>query len=146
MSNRSTLIRCFVSSDVCFQKEEGPQRYISTFSDMDFIIRDNKLVAEGFSYLRADLGENYYKNITIEVSYSKDTKKWGVNVFWDPEWVDEDDMPITRYAREKASGVCTLKVAEEKAIKYFQKESNEMLERLLWFKESELKRVLKIED
>ena len=146
MSNRSTLIRCFVSSYVCFRKEEGPQRYISTFSDMDFIIRDNKLVAEGFSYLRADLGENYYKNITIEVSYSKDTKKWGVNVFWDPEWVDEDDMPITRYAREKASGVCTLKVAEEKAIKCFQKESNEMLERLLWFKESELKRVLKIED
>lgn len=146
MSNRNTLIRCFVSSLVEFRKENGPQRYISTVSDGDFTIRDGKLFAVGFSSLRADLGEDYTKAILIEVSYSKETKKWDVNVFWDHDWLDSDGMPITRYAREKASGVCTLKVAEEKAIKCFQNEANEMLERLTYYYGDELKQALKIKD
>lgn len=139
-------IRCFVSSFVDFTTLGGSQRYIASVIDQDFIIRDNKLIARGHSSLRADFCENYTKDIILEVSYSKDAKNFIVNVFWDTEWLDSDDMPITRYARDKASGVCSLDKAEGAAIRAFQKESNEMLEGLIFFYEAEIKQVLKIED
>lgn len=139
-------IRCFVSSFTDFKTIGGPERYISTVSDGDFIIRDNKLFSVGFSSLRADFGEDYTKAILIEVSYSKDAKKWGVNVFWDHDWIDWKGMPMSQYAREKAAGVCSLDKAEGAAIRAFQKESNEMLEGLIFFYEAEIKQVLKIED
>ena len=55
-------------------------------------------------------------------------------------------MPISQCAREKASGVCSLDQAEKTAIKSFQKEANEMLERLTHYYGDEIKQVLKIED
>lgn len=136
-------IRCFVSSLVDFTTLGGSQRYIASVIDGDFTIRDGKLFAVGFSSLRADLGEDYTKAILIEVSYSKDAKKWGVNVFWDHDWIDWKGLPMSQYDREKASGVCALKVAEEKAIKFFQKEAEEMLERIIYYHWDEIKQVLR---
>lgn len=139
-------VRCFVSSFVDFTTIGGSQRYIASVIDQDFIIRDNKLIARGHSTLRAALGENYTKDIILEISYSKDTKRPVVNVFWHSEWLDCEGMPITRYARDNASGVCGLDKAEETAIRAFQKEANEMLDGLIFFYEAEIKQVLKIED
>lgn len=139
-------IRCFVSSLVDFTTLGGSQRYIASVIDGDFTIRDGKLFAVGFSSLRADLGEDYTKAILIEVSYSKNAKKFIVNVFWDHDWLDSDGMPITRYARDKASGVCSLDKAEETAIRAFQREANETLENLIYLYGPELKQVFKIED
>ena len=137
-------IRCFVSSFVNFAPIGGDTRYIASVVDQHFSISDSKLVARGYSSLRANLGENYTKDIIIEVSYSEDTKKFIVNVFWQSDWLDWKGMPITRYAREKASGVCSLDKAEETAIRAFQKEANEMLENLIYLYGPELKQVFKI--
>lgn len=139
-------IRCFVSSFTDFKTIGGPERYISAFIDQDFVVINNKLVAKGRSCLNYGFYKYYTKDIILEVSYSKDAKKFIVNVFWDTEWLDSDDMPITRYARDKAAGVCSLDKAEGAAIRAFQKESNEMLEGLIFFYEAEIKQVLKIED
>lgn len=133
-------IRCFVSSFVNFATIGGATRYISTVIDEDFtIVNNNKLVARGHSTLRAALGENYTKDIILEISYSKDTKRPVVNVFWHSEWLDCEGMPITRYARDNASGVCGLDKAEETAIRAFQNEANEMLDGLIFFYEAEIK-------
>ena len=139
-------LRCFVSSLVDFTPIDGYQRYISAVIDEDFKATNNKLVARGYASLRAALGENYTKDIILELSYSKDAMKWAVKVFWAYDWLDCEGMPMSQYDREKASGVCTLRTAEEKAIKCFQNEANEMLERLSYFYGDELKNALHIDD
>lgn len=53
---------------------------------------------------------------------------------------------MTQGDREKITGVCGLDKAEGVIIRAFQKECNEMLERLLYYYEDEIKQVLKIED
>lgn len=133
-------IRCFVSCLTDFTPMGGPNHFIAAVIDQHFIIRDNKLIARGYADLHSGLFHNYTKDIILELSYDK---KFIVRTFWEAEWLDGDGMPMTQYDREKASGVCTLKVAEEKAIKFFQKEAEEMLERILYYHWEELKQVLK---
>ena len=136
-------IRCFVSCLTDLTPIGGPNRFISAVIDQHFTIRDNKLIARGYADLHSGLFHNYTKDIILELSYDK---KFIVNVFWSSEWIDGDGMPMTQYAREKAAGVCSLDKAEGVIIKAFQKECNEMLERLLYYYEDEIKQVLKIED
>lgn len=133
-------IRCFVSCLTDFTPMEGPNHFIAAVIDQRFIIRDGKLVARGYADLHAGLYNNYTKDIILELSYNK---KFIVRTFWESEWLDGDGMPMTQGDREKASGVCTLKVAEEKAIKFFQREAEEMLERLLYYHGDEIKQILK---
>lgn len=136
-------IRCFVSFLTDFTPMGGPNHFISAVIDQRFSIRDNKLIARGYADLHSGLFHNYTKDIILELSYDK---KFIVNVFWSSEWIDGDGMPMTQYAREKAAGVCSLDKAEGVIIKAFQKECNEMLERILYYHWEELKQVLNIED
>lgn len=133
-------IRCFVSCLTDFTPREGPNHFIAAVIDQRFSIRDGKLVARGYADLHAGLYSNYTKDIILELSYDK---KFIVRTFWEAEWLDGDGIPMTQSDREKASGVCTLKVAEEKAIKFFQREAEEMLERLLYYHGDEIKQILK---
>ena len=139
-------IRCFVSSFTDFKAMGGPNRFISAVIDQHFTVINNKLVARGEAYLHSGIYENYTKGVILEISYAEYAKKFVVNVFWEAEWLDGYGTPMTQSDREKAAGVCNLGKAEEKAIKFFQKEANEMLERILYYHWDELKQVLKIED
>lgn len=134
--------RCYVSSFTDFKAIGGPNRFISAVIDQRFSIRDNKLVARGYADLHSGLFHNYTKDIILELSYDK---KFIVRTFWEAEWLDGYGTPMTQSDREKAAGVCNLGKAEEKAIKFFQKEAEEMLERILYYHWEELKQVLKIE-
>lgn len=133
-------IRCFVSCLTDFTPKEGPNHFIAAVIDQHFIIRDGKLVARGYADLHAGLFHNYTKDIILELVYDG---KFIVNVFWSSEWIDGDGVPMTQYAREKAAGVCNLGKAEEKAIKFFQREAEEMLERILYYHYDEIKQVLR---
>lgn len=139
-------LRCFVTAFVDFKALGGAQRYISAVIDQDFIIRDNKLIARGCATLRAGVGEDYTKDIILEISYSKDTKKPVVNVFWATEWLDCEGMPITQYARDGAAGVCSLDKAEGAAVRSFQYETLKMLAGCVYFCSDELKKALHIEN
>lgn len=136
-------IRCFVSCLTDFTPMGGPNHFISAVIDQRFIIRDNKLVARGYVDLHSGLFYNFTKDIILELSYDK---KFIVNVFWSSEWIDGDGMPMTQYDKAKINGICSLDEAERLIVKAFQKECNDMLERLLYYYEEELKQVLKIED
>lgn len=133
-------IRCFVSALVDFTPIGGPNHFISAVIDQRFSIRDNKLVARGYADLHTGLFHNYTKDIILEISYDE---KFIVRTFWESEWLDGDGMPMTQYDREKAAGVCNLGKAEEKAIKFFQREAEEMLERILYYHGDEIKQVLR---
>lgn len=133
-------IRCFVSCLTDLSTFGGLDRFISAVIDQGFSIRDGKLVARGYADLHSGIYQHYTKDIILELSYDK---KFIVRTFWEAEWLDGDGMPMTQYDREKASGVCTLKVAEEKAIKFFQKEAEEMLERIIYYHWDEIKQVLR---
>lgn len=133
-------IRCFVSCLTDFTPKGSTNHFIAAVIDQHFIIRDNKLIARGYADLHAGLYSNYTKDIILELSYDK---KFIVRTFWEAEWLDGYGTPMTQSDREKASGVCTLKVAEEKAIKFFQREAEEMLERLLYYHGDEIKQILK---
>ena len=136
-------IRCFVSALTDLSTFGGLNRFISAVIDQRFIVRDGRLVARGYADLHAGLFHNYTKDIILELSYDR---KFIVNVFWGSEWIDGDGMPMTQYDKDKINGICSLDDAERLIIKAFQKECNEMLERLLYYYEDELKQVLKIED
>lgn len=133
-------IRCFVSCLTDLSTFGGLDRFISAVIDQRFIVRDGRLVARGYADLHAGLFHNYTKDIILEISYDGE---FIVRTFWEAEWLDGDGMPMTQYDREKASGVCTLKVAEEKAIKFFQKEAEKMLERIIYYHWDEIKQVLR---
>lgn len=133
-------IRCFVSCLTDFTPMGGPNHFIAAVIDQHFIIRDNKLIARGYADLHSGLFHNYTKDIILELSYNK---KFIVRTFWESEWLDEGGMPMTQGDREKAAGVCNLGKAEEKAIKFFQKEAEEMFERILYYHGDEIKQVLR---
>lgn len=136
-------IRCFVSCLTDFTPKGGSNWFISAVIDQRFTIRDGKLIARGYADMHSGLFHNYTKDIILELSYDR---KFIVNVFWSSEWLDGYGTPMTQGDREKITGVCGLDKAEGVIIRAFQKECNEMLERLLYYYEDEIKQVLKIED
>ena len=134
-------IRCFVSSLTDFTPIGGPNQFISAVIDQRFIIRDNKLVARGYADLHSGIYYNFTKDIILELSYDK---KFIVNVFWGSEWIDGDGMPMTQYDKEKINGICSLDEAERAIVKAFQRECDEVLERILYYHWDEIKQVLNI--
>lgn len=136
-------IRCFVSCLTDFTPKGGSNWFISAVIDQRFTIRDGKLIARGYADMHSGLFHNYTKDIILELSYDR---KFIVNVFWSSEWLDGDGMPMTKYDKDKISGICSLDEAERFIVKAFQNECEEMLERLLYYYEDEIKQVLKIEE
>ena len=136
-------IRCFVSCLTDLSTFGGLDRFIAAVIDQRFIVRDGRLVARGYADLYAGPYQHYTKDIILELSYNK---KFIVRTFWESEWLDGDGMPMTKYDKDKISGICSLDEAERAIVKAFQNECEGMLERLLYYYEDELKQVLKIED
>lgn len=136
-------IRCFVSCLSDFTPKGGSNWFISAVIDQRFTIRDGKLIARGYADMHSGLFYNFTKDIILELSYDK---KFIVRTFWEAEWLDWDGKPMTQYDKDKINGICSLDEAERAIVKAFQKECNDMLERLLYYYEDELKQVLKIED
>ena len=136
-------IRCFVSCLSDFTPKGGSNWFISAVIDQRFTIRDGKLVARGYADMHSGLFYNFTKDIILELSYNK---KFIVRTFWGSEWLDNDGTPMTQGDRERINGICSLDDAERLIVKAFQKECNDMLERLLYYYEEELKQVLKIEE
>lgn len=139
-------IRCFVSCLTDLSTFGGLDRFISAVIDQRFIVRNGRLVARGYADLHAGAYQHYTKDIILELSYSEDSKKFIIRTFWGSEWLDNDGTPMTQCDRERINGICSLDDAERLIVKAFQKECNDMLERLLYYYEEELKQVLKIED
>nr|DAH38012.1 MAG TPA: hypothetical protein [Caudoviricetes sp.] len=139
-------IRCFVSCLTDLSTFGGLDRFISAVIDQRFIVRDCRLVARGYADLHAGSYQHYTKDIILELSYAEYAKKFIVNVFWGSEWLDDDGKPMTQGDKDSINGICSLDDAERLTIKAFQKECNDMLERLLYYYEEELKQVLHIED
>ena len=136
-------IRCFVSCLTDLSTFGGLDRFISAVIDQRFIVRDGRLVARGYADLHSGAYQHYTKDIILELSYDK---KFIVRTFWEAEWLDGDGTPMTQRDKDKINGICSLDEAERLIVKAFQKECNDMLERLLYYYEEELKQVLKIED
>lgn len=136
-------IRCFVSCLTDLSTFGGLDRFISAVIDQRFIVRDGRLVARGYADLHSGIYQHYTKDIILELSYDK---KFIVRTFWEAEWLDGDGMPMTQGDKDKITGICSLDEAEGLIVKAFQKECNEMLERLLYYYEDELKQVLKIKE
>ena len=139
-------IRCFVSCLTDLSTFGGLDRFISAVIDQRFIVRDGRLVARGYADLHAGSYQHYTKDIILELSYSENSKKLIVNVFWGSEWLDDDGMPMTQGDKERINGICSLDEAERLIVKAFQKECNDMLERLLYYYEDDIKQVLRIEE
>lgn len=136
-------IRCFVSCLTDLSTFGGLDSFISAVIDQRFIVRDGRLVARGHADLHSGIYQHYTKDIILELSYDK---RFIVRTFWEAEWLDGDGAPMTQGDKAKINGICSLDEAERLIIKAFQKECNEMLERLLYYYEDEIKQVLKIED
>lgn len=139
-------IRCFVSCLTDLSTFGGLDRFISAVIDQRFTVRNGRLVARGYADLHAGAYQHYTKDIILELSYSEDSKKFIIRTFWGSEWLDNDGTPMTQGDRERINGICSLDDAERLIVKAFQRECNDMLERLLYYYEEELKQVLKIED
>ena len=136
-------IRCFVSCLTDLTPMGGLSNFIAAVIDQRFIVRDGKLVARGYADLHSGPYQHYTKDIILELSYNK---KFVIRTFWEAEWLDGDGTPMTQRDKDKINGICSLDEAERLIVKAFQKECNDMLERLLYYYEEELKQVLKIED
>lgn len=136
-------IHCFVSCLTDLSTFGGLDRFISAVIDQRFIVRDGRLVARGYADLHSGAYQHYTKDIILELSYDK---RFIVRTFWEAEWLDGYGTPMTQGDKDKINGICSLDEAERLIVKAFQKECNDMLERLLYYYEEELKQVLKIED
>lgn len=133
-------IRCFVSSLVDLTPMGKPDKFISAVIDQRFSIRDGKLIARGYADLHSGVYQHYTKDIILELSYDK---KFTVRTFWEAEWLDWDGMPMTQGDKDKINGICSLDEAERAIVKAFQRECDEMLERILYYHWDEVKQVLK---
>lgn len=135
-------IRCFVSCLTDLSTFGGLDRFISAVIDQRFSIRDGKLIARGYADLHSGIYQHYTKDIILELSYDK---RFIVRTFWEAEWLDWDGKPMTQYDKDKINGICSLDEAEGLIVKAFQRECDEMLERIFYYHWDEIKQVLKIE-
>ena len=134
-------IRCFVSCLTDLSTFGGLDRFIAAVIDQRFIVRDGKLVARGYADLHSGSYQHYTKDIILELSYDK---RFIVRTFWEAEWLDWDGKPMTQYDKDKINGICSLDEAEGLIVKAFQRECDEMLERILYYHWDEIKQVLNI--
>lgn len=111
------------------------EHYIECIVDEQLSIESGELVAHGRAHLCTgelpdDISYDFYKSVTITVTYSKELAKWFATTAWSEEWLDELGHPMPKDVEEVVCVAYGLAFGEAKAIDDFAREAQEMADNL----------------
>lgn len=111
------------------------EHYIECHVDEQLSLEGGELVAHGKAHLCTgelpdDISYDFYKSLTVTVSYSKEKAKWVATTAWAEEWLDELGHPMPKDVEEIVCAAYGLALGEDKAIDAFQREAQDMADNL----------------
>lgn len=111
------------------------EHYIECLVNEQLSLEGGELVAHGKAHLCTgelpdDISYDFYKSLTVTVSYSKEKAKWVASTAWQEEWLDELGHPMPKDVEEIVCAAYGLALGEDKAIDAFQREAQEMADNL----------------
>lgn len=111
------------------------EHYITCVVDELLSLDSGELVAHGQAHLCTgelpeDISYDFYKSLTVTITYSKELKKWFATTAWSEEWLDELDHPMPKDVEEVICVGFGLAFGEAKAIDDFSREAQDVADNL----------------
>lgn len=109
--------------------------YIGCLVDECLSLEGGELVAHGRAHLCTGelpdgISYDFYKSLTVTVSYSHEKAKWVATTAWSEEWLDELGHPMPKDVEETVCAAYGLAFGEAKAIDDFAREAQESVKNL----------------
>lgn len=107
------------------------EHYIGCLVDECLSLENGELVAHGQAHLCTgelpdDISYDFYKSLTVTITYSKELAKWFATTAWSEEWLDELGHPMPKDVEEIICVGFGLAFGEAKAIDDFQREAQDI--------------------
>lgn len=133
-----TTVNLIVSSFTKFARRGEYARgehYIGCLVDECLSVESGKLVAHGRAHLCTgelpdDVSYDYYQDLTVTVSYSKERAKWIARTSWSGEWLDEVGQPMTSEIKTVMVECYGLMLGEAQAVIDFDHEAQDMADNM----------------
>lgn len=133
-----TTANIIVSTHTTFNRRGEYARgehYIECLVDECLSLEGGELVAHGRAHLCTgelpeDISYDFYKDVTVRVTYSKEQVKWLATTAWQEEWLDEFGQPMPKDVGEVMSAAYGLVLGEDKAIDEFQREAQNVADNM----------------
>lgn len=111
------------------------EHYISCLVDEQLSLESGELVAHGRARLCTgelpeDISYDFYQDLTVRVTYSKEQAKWVAKTSWSGAWLDEVGQPMPKDVEEVVCAAYGLALGEDKAIDEFQREAQDVADNL----------------
>lgn len=129
-----TTVNLIVSSFTKFARRGEPARgehYIGCLVDQQLSLESGELVAHGKARLCTgelpeDVSYDYYQDLTVTVTYSKERAKWVARTSWSGEWLDELNQPMPEDVKSVMADCYGLMIGEAQAVIDFDDEAQRM--------------------
>lgn len=133
-----TTVNLIVSSFTKFARRGEPARgehYIGCIVDECLSVESGKLVTHGRAHLCTgelpeDISYDFYQDLTVTVTYSKEQAKWVARTSWSGEWLDEVGQPMAEDVKETMVECYGLLAGEAQAVIDFDAEAQRMADDL----------------
>lgn len=111
------------------------EHYITCVVDECLSLENGELVAHGQAHLCTgelpdDISYDFYKSVTVTVTYSKELAKWFATTAWSEEWLDELGHPMPKDVEEVICVGFGLALGEAKAIDDFAREAQDVADNM----------------
>lgn len=111
------------------------EHYIGCLVDEQLSLEDGALVAHGKAHLCTgelpeDISYDFYQDLTVTVTYSKDRAKWVARTSWSGEWLDELNQPMPEDVKSVMADCYGLMIGEAQAVIDFDDEAQRMADSL----------------
>jgi hypothetical protein len=133
-----TTVNLIVSSFTKFARRGEPARgehYIGCIVDECLSVESGKLVAHGRAHLCTgelpeDISYDFYQDLTVTVTYSKERAKWVAQTSWSGECLDELNQPMPADVKNIMVECYGLLAGEAQAVIDFDAEAQRMADDL----------------
>lgn len=111
------------------------EHYISCVVDEQLSLESGELVAHGKAHLCTgelpeDISYDFYQDLTVTVTYSKDRAKWVARTSWSGEWLDELNQPMPADVKNIMVECYGLLAGEAQAVIDFDREAQDVADNM----------------
>lgn len=133
-----TTVNLIVSSFTKFARRGEPARgehYIGCLVDQQLSLESGELVEHGKAHLCTgelpeDISYDFYQDLTVTVTYSKEQAKWVARTSWSGEWLDELNQPMPADVKNIMVECYGLLAGEAQAVIDFDHEAQDMADNM----------------
>ena len=111
------------------------EHYIGCLVDEQLSLEGGELVAHGRAHLCTgelpeDISYDFYQDLTVRVTYSKEQAKWVAKTSWSGAWLDEVGQPMSEEIKTEMVECYGLLTGEAQAVIDFDAEAQRMADSL----------------